>query len=281
VTRVAIVTGGASGIGRALSAALVGRGVHVVVADLDAARAAQVADELTAAGPGAADARALDVSDGEAFRMLVEGVAERHGRLDFLFNNAGVGVAGEPEELTLAHWDRAIDVNLKGAVHGCHAAYPIMKRQGFGHIVNTGSIAGLVGGIASSAPYVTTKHGVVGLSLSLRVTAAPFGVGVHVVCPGAVDTPLLDSSGIPGLPTPASMEGLTLKTLANEAGMKRFYPPEKLAEDVLDGVAKGRAVIVAPPSAKVVWWVWRLTPGLLMRAMIAGSARWRRKQAVE
>jgi NAD(P)-dependent dehydrogenase (short-subunit alcohol dehydrogenase family) len=281
VTRVAIVTGGASGIGRALCAALVRRSVHVIVADLDATRAAQVADELMAAGPGTAEAHALDVSDGVAFQTLVEEVADRHGRLDLIFNNAGVGVAGEPEELTLAHWERAIDVNLKGAVHGCHAAYPIMKRQGFGHIVNTGSIAGLVGGIASSAPYVTTKHGVVGLSLSLRVTAAPFGVGVHVVCPGAVDTPLLDSSGIPGLPTPPSMDGLTLKTLANEAGMKRFYPPEKLAEDVLAGVAKGRAVIVAPPSAKVVWWVWRLTPGLLMRAMIAGSARWRRKQAVE
>lgn len=278
---VGIVTGGASGIGRALSAALVQRGVHVVVADLDIDRARIVADDLTSRGPGTATGRALDVTDGEAFGRLVREVADEHGRLDFLFNNAGIGVAGEPEELTLAHWDRALDVNLKGAVHGCHAAYPIMREQGFGHIVNTGSIAGLVGGIASSAPYVTAKHGVVGLSLSLRVTAAQFGVKVHVVCPGAVDTPLLDSSGIPGLPTPASMQGLTLKTLANEAGMKRFYPPEDLARDVLTGIARNRAVIVAPPSAKAIWWVWRLAPGLLMRAMILGTRRWRRKQASE
>lgn len=278
---VAIVTGGASGIGRAISSALVQRGVQVVIADVQQDQALEVADQLTTTGPGTATAEYLDVTDGDAVVALVQKVADAHGRLDFMFNNAGIGVGGEPDELTLAHWDRAIDINLRGVVHGCHAAYPIMRAQGFGHIVNTGSIAGLVGGIASSAPYVVTKHGVVGLSLSLHVTAAEFGVGVHVVCPGAIETPLLDQSGMPGLPMPPSMEGVTMRTMAREAGLRRFYPPEQLADDILAGVAKGRAVIVAPFSARATWLVWRVAPGLLMRAMIAGIARWRRKRAVE
>jgi len=165
--RVAIVTGGASGIGRALGAALVRRGDHVVLADVEGAAAIEVAEQLTALGPGAATAAALDVRDAAAVAALVTGTAEQRGRLDLMFNNAGIGIGGPAEELSLAHWDRAIDVNLRGVVNGVHAAYPVMLRQGSGHIINTASLAGLLP-TPGSAPYGATKWAVVGLSLSLR-----------------------------------------------------------------------------------------------------------------
>jgi len=161
VSRVAIVTGGASGIGRALGAALVARGDRVVLADV--AAAAEVADQLNAAGPGAATAAAVDVRDAAAVAHLVTETAEVHGQLDLMFNNAGIRMGGPVEELTVAHWRRAIEVNLLGVVHGVAAAYPLMLRQGHGHIVNTASLAGLVP-MPGAAPYTASKAAVVGLS---------------------------------------------------------------------------------------------------------------------
>ena len=154
--RIAIVTGGASGIGAAIGRALVVRGHDVVLADVEHVAAERLAEQLTAAGPGAALGVRLDVRDGDQVADLVGGVHAAHGRLDLMFNNAGVGAAGEPEELSLAHWDRLIDVNLRGVLHGCRAAYPLMKVQPRGgYIVNTASLAGLVpvsGGTARTPP---------------------------------------------------------------------------------------------------------------------------------
>ena len=112
-----------------------------------------------------------------------------------MFNNAGISIGGETEELTLDHWNSIIDVNIRGVVHGVHAAYPVMVRQGSGHIVNTASMGGLMAaGLLTS--YVMTKHAVVGLSLALRSEAAAHGVGVTAVCPSAVDTPILDKGAV-------------------------------------------------------------------------------------
>src|ERR671915_112136 len=188
----AIVTGGASGIGRAIAAALVARGVNVTVADLNGAGAEQVAAELSAGGAGQAAAAKLDVTNADAVAALYRSIRDEHGSLDYVFNNAGIAIGGLAEELTLDHWNKAIDVNLKGVVHGVHAAYPIMLAQGAGHIVNTASLAGLVP-MPMGIPYTATKHAVVGLSLGLRAEAASRGVKVSVVCPGFVDTPLLSS----------------------------------------------------------------------------------------
>lgn len=148
MVEVAIVTGGASGIGAALGSALVRRGAHVVLADVDGDAVAHNAKVFNEAGPGTAESAVVDVRDAHGVADLVHETHRSRGRLDLMFNNAGIGVAGEPEELLLEHWDRAIDVNLRGVVHGCHAAYPLMKQQGSGHIVNTASLAGLVPGAA-------------------------------------------------------------------------------------------------------------------------------------
>jgi len=258
--RVAIVTGAASGIGKALASALARRGATVVLADIDEAGAKAAADELAAGPPGRVSGVALDVTDADAVAALVERTAQDHGHLDLLFNNAGIGIVGQVQELTLAHWNRAIDVNLRGVVHGVVAAYPVMIRQGSGHIVNTASLAGLVPS-PMLTPYGMTKHGVVGLSTSLRMEAAAHGVRVSVVCPGVIDTPLLDKGNPPDLP-PVPEIPSARRLLTKMIG--GAYPPASLAEDVLDALARNRPIIVTPRHARIPWRVYRLAPRLII-----------------
>ena len=184
MNQVAIVTGGASGIGLALGTGLAQRGWHVVLADIQDVAAKEHADRLTALGPGSAVGVHLDVRDAEAVAGLVESTHAEHGQLDLMVNNAGIGIAGEPEELDLVHWDRAIDVNLRGVIHGCHAAYPLMMRQGHGQILNVASTAGLIPSLGQMAPYATTKFAVVGLSQALRIAGADHGIRVTARAPG-------------------------------------------------------------------------------------------------
>ncbi|MFF0310558.1 SDR family NAD(P)-dependent oxidoreductase [Streptosporangium sp. NPDC004379] len=260
--KTAIVTGGASGIGLALARELRGHGVHVVVADSDGDGAGRAAAELGCAGA------ALDVTDADAVRELVAKVRADHGRLDFMFNNAGIAVGGAAEEFGLEHWNRVIDVNLRGVVHGVHAAYPVMIEQGFGRIVNTASVAGVFPA-PLMLPYTTAKHGVVGLSLALRAEAAAHGVRVHAVCPGFVDTPLFDRVN-PGLPQTAVSANARRSA---ELAAPFLYPAETLARDVMRGVARDRALIVVPASGRAAWLLTRLSPALAVRAASLGVRR--------
>ncbi len=184
--KVAIVTGGASGIGHMLCQELCRLGALVVVADVDSRGAEEVASAILKAG-GRARAAFLDVSRVESVRGLVDEILSEHGRLDYMFNNAGIAIVGELRDMSLEHWQRIIDVNLWGVIYGTTAAYSIMARQGSGHIINTASLAGLIGYPASTA-YAATKSAVIGLSTSLRAEAAGLGVKVSVVCPGYVQT---------------------------------------------------------------------------------------------
>jgi NAD(P)-dependent dehydrogenase (short-subunit alcohol dehydrogenase family) len=272
---VAIITGGASGIGRALGSALVARGDTVVLADLDRAGAERTAAGLGAAGPGRASGAHLDVRDADAVRALVRQVRDGYGRLDLMVNNAGVGVGGEVADLTLAHWDRALEVNLRGVVHGVHAAYPVMCAQRSGRLVNVASLAGLVASPLLT-PYAASKFAVVGLSLSLRAEAADRGVRVNVVCPGVIETPLLDSRGPDDLP--AVSAELDPRAMLGHAG-GRPYPAELLARDVLRGLARNRALIVAPARARAIWRLARWAPGLAEKGILA-NLRWSRRHAL-
>lgn len=272
MSRTAVVTGGASGIGAALARALVSRGDSVVIADLDAAGASALAAQLSDQGPGRARAEALDVRDADAVRAVVERASCRDGRLDLMFNNAGIGMGGAVEDLALSHWDRVIDVNLRGVVHGVAAAYPLMLRQGHGHIVNTASVAGLV-----PAPFITpysmTKHAVVGLSLSLRGEAAAHGVRVSALCPGAVETAILDRGNPEDLPETPTLDGREYVTKVAGAP----YSPDALATEVLSAVARNRPVIVAPRRARVAWRVHRAAPWLVEQMTVRNVA-WARKR---
>ena len=263
MTRQAIVTGGGSGIGRALVHALTRDGVAVCCADVDGAAAARVAG--TAPGPGSAVAATVDVTSAAAVQDVVDDVVSRAGRLDLMFNNAGITFGGETEELTLEQWDAIIDVNVRGVVHGVAAAYPVMIRQGYGQIVNTASMGGLMAaGLITS--YVTTKHAVVGLSLALRSEAAAKGVGVTVVCPSAVDTPILDKGYV------GRFNGRDYYLRGQ--GVRRPLDPDVLAGQVLRAVGRNRAMLVTPRSARLAWRVGRLSP----RLAELGAARFVAKQ---
>jgi NAD(P)-dependent dehydrogenase (short-subunit alcohol dehydrogenase family) len=268
MARIAIVTGGGSGIGEALAHALTARGDTVVVADIDGAAAERVAGEIHGT------AAKVDVRDAAAVQALVDDTVAAHGRLDLIFNNAGIGIGGDVLELTVAHWDRIIDVNLRGVVHGVQAAYPIMAQQRSGHIVNTASIAGLIAA-PYLTPYVATKHAVVGLSMALRGEAKAHNVGVTVVCPGWTDTAILDSTGPDDLPKPASTPEGGVRESAEKMG--KLYSPAALAQDVLNAIDKNKAMVVTPRKFRVMWRLQRLSPTGFAAATALAARREQKK----
>ncbi len=253
--KVAVVTGGAAGIGEALCRELTYRGACVVVADRYLADAKQVADDIVSKG-GRAEARAADVSDESQIRHLVEETAATHGHLDYLFNNAGISVGGDARDLTLDQWRQVLDVDLYGVLYGTLAAYPIMVRQGFGHIVNVSSATGLVPQ-PINAPYCTAKHAVVGLSLSLRLEGVDLGVRVSVVCPGYVKTSIYDNVELVNLPR----EEVRRKPI-------KMIEVDQAAQAILDGVARNQAMIIFPAVVRWAWRAYRLMPSLADRIML-------------
>ena len=183
---IVLITGAGSGLGRALALELARRGASLHLSDLDAQGLEQTAALVRSAG-GTVQTDCVDVRDAAAVRRWVLAPA----RVDYLFNNAGIaGVGGLTDRYAPSDWGTIIDVNLKGVVNGVHAGYSVMVRQGFGHIVNTASLAGLIP-MALALPYSAVKHAVVGLSKSLRIEAAAKGVRVSVLCPSFVRTPIL------------------------------------------------------------------------------------------
>jgi NAD(P)-dependent dehydrogenase (short-subunit alcohol dehydrogenase family) len=253
---VVLVTGGASGIGRALGGALAQRGAQVLLADLQADLAEEAAAGIRAGG-GRATAEHLDVTDFTAMNRLVLDLFESAGRLDYIFNIAGIGVVGEARYYKLDDWNCMVDVNLRGVIHGVQAAYPIMIQQGFGHIVNMASGAGLW-----PSPFVVgycaTKHAVVGLSTALRIEAATAGVRVSVLCPGAVRTPALICEARYGRVLPP----IPPEVLRSLVDRQRPISPEQFAEKALRAVARNRAIIIFPSWWRVLWWLNRLSPSL-------------------
>jgi len=251
--RVAIITGGAGGIGRALAEEMAERGCYLILADVNTELLEKTATELRAGG-AQLDAKTVDVRDAAQVQKLVEGAFRDLGRIDYVFNNAGVNLCAELRDTTLEDWNLLIDVNLRGVVHGVHAAYPIMCEQGFGHIVNTASAAGLVPAAAEGA-YAATKHAVVGLSLALQIEAAAFGVKVSVVCPGLVDTPILDSTKY------VKFDSDVIKNIAPQKPM----PARKAARRILRGVERDQFYIVITATAHALWRVHRYMPRTSLR----------------
>jgi NADP-dependent 3-hydroxy acid dehydrogenase YdfG len=269
--KIAFVTGGASGIGAALTTKLVDGGAEVWIADRQLGQARDLAQRL-ASGGAKVHAIELDVRDPSAFERAVADAVAQSGRIDYLFNNAGIGVAGEIDSYTLDDWNDVFDVNLRGVVHGIQAVYPTMIRQQSGHIVNTASMAGLVYA-AGQASYSATKHAVVAISMSLRAEAERHGVAVSVLCPGAVRTPIL-TGGKYGRTKGASDEDL-LKFWES----MRPMAPEEFAERALRAVLRGDAIVVVPAWWKLFWYVNRLSPTLSMRAAGRGLRRAREIQS--
>ncbi|WP_435348783.1 SDR family NAD(P)-dependent oxidoreductase [Haloarchaeobius sp. HRN-SO-5] len=182
--KIAIVTGGSTGIGKAIAEKYVEHGAEVVIANRTEETGKATAEEL------GCDYHRCDISDFEQAEDLVERTVEEYGRLDVMVNNAGIGRAGTIEEMTLRDWEDVIQVNLNGVMYGSRAALPHLKRSD-GAIVNVASIYGLVGGPGASA-YSAAKGGVVNLTREVAIDYASDGVRVNSICPGFVETPMTD-----------------------------------------------------------------------------------------
>lgn len=255
---VAIVTGGASGIGSALGAELAARGVEVILADRQVEMAEAVAESIREHG-NKASAIALDVRDAEQFDAIVREIAVRHKRLDYLFNNAGIVIGGRADRFTNADWDEVIDVNIRGVAHGIRAAYPLMIRQRHGHIVNTASLAGLCP-VPLMISYVAAKYAVVGMSKALRLEAAEHGIRVTALCPGLIRTPILNG-GRYGRIRPE----LGAETYLKLVEYLRPSDPARFARRVVDALGRNPAVIIEPPWWRLIWFLDRALPGASAR----------------
>jgi NAD(P)-dependent dehydrogenase (short-subunit alcohol dehydrogenase family) len=243
-----VVTGGASGIGKALATACAAAGMRVVVADVEETALGATCEELSVEG------FRTDVTDPASVAALAAFVVERFGQCDLVFNNAGVGGNGRIVEQTLNDWNWVIDVNLKGVVHVLHEFLPILLANPNGaHLVNTASIAGLAAVV--SAPYTATKYAVVGISESLRDELADTTVGVSVLCPGLVRTNIVRS------------ERNRPETLANPDASRRsqkwslptatrpvVLDPSAVADMVLHAVRTGEFWILTDPSLLALAW---------------------------
>ena len=248
--KIVVVTGGASGLGRALCEELGRSGATVVAVDVDQEGAESVCQAIQAAG-GRALSAYLDVTIYENAQRIVKDVVKKFGRLDLIFNNAGTALLGETRDLRVEQWRTVIDVNLMGVIYGAISAYAVMVGQGGGQIVNIGSLAGLIP-VPKEIPYCTSKWAVVGFTHSLRLEGEGLGVKVNLVCPGIMRTPIharvdyvnVDRQKLVRPPT------------------KYFLAPEKAARVVLEQVARNRPVILFPFYARLVWWLYRLNPAI-------------------
>lgn len=259
--KVVILTGAASGLGRGFALEIARAGGLVVAADINRPSVEQVVAEITAAG-GKAQAHCLDVRDAAAVTALVDGTAARHGRIDYIFNNAGIATQGPVEEIPLANWDEIVDINLKGVIYGTVAAYRHMVKQRSGHIVNTASLAGLVPS-PLLAPYSTVKFAVVGLSDSLRLEAEAHGVSVTALCPGFIESGIYEAART----THGFSEDVFRKNLPF------LVPLDKGVRRLLDGVVAKKRVVTLPFYAKPLIWMYRLFPGLTQRINSAVVAK--------
>jgi NAD(P)-dependent dehydrogenase (short-subunit alcohol dehydrogenase family) len=251
----AVVTGAASGIGLALAGALIERGAQVWVTDIDTTGIKKAALAL---GPNAYPV-VLDVRDSSAVQEVIQGVAKEFGSIDFLFNNAGIVISGEVRNLKVEHFDRIIDVNIRGVVNGIVAAYPLMVQQRSGHIVNTASLAGLAP-VPLLSPYAMTKHAVIGLTTSLRFEAARYGVRVSAICPSPVDTPLLDAEN------PSDLNRVGWKPNVRHY-LEKFTgpssPADKVVQAALRGVERNQDLIIVPAKARLTALAYRYVPTLV------------------
>lgn len=222
----ALITGAASGIGRATAERFAAEGARVIVTDIDSDGGETVAADLADDGADA-EFHDLDVTDSEEFHAVVDAVAEEYG-LDIIVNNAGTGhPSARLEETDDSMRDFVIDVNVKGVWNGCHAALPHMKEQGHGSIVNVGSLASILG-LPKQAAYSLSKGAVLNLTRAVAAEAGPYGVRANTVCPGFTDTSLLEQYLAMQDDPEAAREAM-----AEDYPLKRLGEAEEVADSIL------------------------------------------------
>ena len=263
--KVVAITGGAKGLGRGLTEALAQAGAKLVVGDIDIAAAEALCAELSRNGH-AAVAIDVDVTDPASVERLVDETVARHGRIDYMINNAGIAAAGEFEHVPAETMRRVIEIDLLGAAYGTLSAYRQMLHQRGGHIVNVASMLALFPNPMSAA-YVAAKYGLHGLTRSVMAEGAAYGIHFTTICPGYIATNLFEAGSFAG-----SMQ----KDHVVERIPFRFIDVETAVRRTLAAVAARKPIAVFPFYARVLWWMERLSPRLMdlvLRTMLNQQRR--------
>ncbi|NIJ10343.1 NAD(P)-dependent dehydrogenase (short-subunit alcohol dehydrogenase family)/pimeloyl-ACP methyl ester carboxylesterase [Saccharomonospora amisosensis] len=260
--RLVVVTGAGSGIGNATARAFAAQGADMVLADIDADALGTAAQRVRRAGGQALPYR-VDVGDAEEMAEFAAAVRAEHGVADIVVNNAGIGVAGPFLDTGVREWERVIDVNLWGVIHGCRLfGAQLAERGEGGHIVNVASVAAYLPTKVLPA-YSATKAAVLMLSECLRAELAAYGIGVSAICPGMVSTNIAGTTTFTGAD---EREQHARRAEGARLFARRGFPPERVAGDILRAVRRDSAVVASTPEARTALALSRLTPGLLRAA---------------
>ena len=267
------ITGGASGLGRALAERYARAGWRVCIGDLDVERCAEVLAAIRVHSPHS-HALACDVTREDALQAAAEWLQREWGGVDVVVNNAGVAQMGGIAETTLDDWRWAVDINLLGVVRGCKVFAPLLRTQGGGQLVNIASMAGLVH-MPQAAAYNATKAAVVALSETLQLELEPDGIRVSVVCPAFFRTDLARNMRAAN----PQLEGMT-KRLVERARIGA----DEIAERIFAGIERGDPHILTHPEARRFWRLKRMLPyrwylALMRRQLAQVAARMQRKAA--
>jgi NAD(P)-dependent dehydrogenase (short-subunit alcohol dehydrogenase family) len=248
-----LITGAAGGIGRATAEAAARRGAELYLTDIQADALERAADAIEGAGGRVAYRKALDVTDHEAVLATAGEIQERHGSMDVVMNVAGIAIWGRIDDLEHEQWRRAVEVDLMGPIGVLEAFVPPMieARRG-GHIVNVSSAAGLLG-LPWHGPYSAAKFGLRGVSEVLRFDLRRHGIGVSLVCPGAVRTPIVGAVEIAGVDRSDPAIAREIARFERHA-----VSPERAAERILRGVERNRYLVYTSADIRVLHWMQRL-----------------------
>ncbi len=262
--RVVVVSGAASGIGRALALGLWGKGCHLALVDLDEDGLVQLRAELAGAGGGgAATTHAADVGDRARMREVAREVVAAHGAVHVLINNAGIGHEAAFPQTTLDDWDRVVDTNLWGVIHGCHFFMPHLAKSDRAHIVNVSSLFGLVA-VPGQSAYCATKFGVRGLSESLFEELRSTSIGLTHVHAGATGTNIMRS---------AKGDDPELMRRLVSWFDRHGIPPERVADRIIRAIQKGTPRLLITPEVRLGDVLVRLLPGSAGRIISEAAIR--------
>jgi NAD(P)-dependent dehydrogenase (short-subunit alcohol dehydrogenase family) len=259
------ITGAAGGIGRATALAAARRGADLYLTDIAAAGLEETAEAVRAAGGRVTYTHAADIADHAAVTAMAAEVHTAHGSMDVVMNVAGISIWGAIEHLDHEHWRRAIEIDLVGPISALESFVPAMIEAGRGgHVVNVSSAAGLLG-LPWHAPYSAAKFGLRGVSEVLRFDLGPHGIGVSLVCPGGVKTPLVETVEIVGIDN----DDPEIRKLKRRFE-RHAVSPEHVAEKILAGVEKNRYLVFTSADIRIAFWLQSWFPpayALIMRTL--------------
>lgn len=243
------ITGAASGIGRSTAIAVAKLGAHLFLTDINQRQLEEVVSLIRESGGNVVSWEAFDISNFNAVRRFAERIQNQSGPMDIVMNIAGTSIWGTVERLKHDHWEAMININLLGPIHVIECLIPEMVKAGNGgHLVNVSSAAGIIA-LPWHAAYSASKFGLRGISEVLRYDLRRYGIGVSVICPGAVKTPLIGTAQVLGVDRTKDAMKKILERFENHA-----VTPEKVAQDIIKGIKKNRYMVITSFDIKLAYW---------------------------